>query len=167
MSLNRLCRSVSVSLVFGFDLRPEVAISILQCWPAARRQNRQHDWPQTGKQYPPSTQTHAVEDSDYRPIKSKKSSNDNYEDDYLLDNIQDTHQAPLNLSIHQAQKASMLSKRSGGLSINRLIGEPLTLHALKGSVGTAHVVKAHLFAGILAEIKLSGIAVLCSALTCW
>lgn len=45
------------------------------------------------------------------------------------------------------------------LCTSRLIGEPLTLEALKGNLGAAHVIHPKPFAGVLAEIKLGGIAV--------
>lgn len=45
------------------------------------------------------------------------------------------------------------------LCTSRLIGEPLTLHALQGSVGTAHIIKAHFLTSVLSKIELSGIPV--------
>ena len=44
-------------------------------------------------------------------------------------------------------------------STNRSIGEPLTLGALKGNRGTAHIINSQLGAGVLAKIKLGKITV--------
>src|SRR5664280_879410 len=63
---------------------------------------------------------------------------------------------PANSATHQRANSSIV-RNFRFLCTSRLIGEPLTLEALKSNLGAAHVIHPKPFAGVLAEIKLGNI----------